>query len=105
MIFRSDPSQHHATTPAATIGVRELRNQVAAVLRRAANGDRMVVTVDGRPVAQLTPLEPTGAVTLADLVAAGLLEPPGRADRPPAPDPAFLPVDVRADSVVAEIRG
>ena len=40
------------------VGIRELRNQVAAVVRRAAAGERVVVTVDGRPVAQLGPLEP-----------------------------------------------
>ncbi len=89
----------------SSVGVRELRNQVAAVLRRAAAGDRVVITADGRPVAQLGPLEPVGPVTLADLVAGGLVEPRSRRDRPAAPDPAFLPIDVRADDVLAEIRG
>jgi prevent-host-death family protein len=88
-----------------TVGVRELRNQVAAVLRRAQNGDRVIVTVDGRPVAQLTPVQATGPVAMADLVAAGLVDPPGRADKPPAPDPALLPVDIRADHIVQEVRG
>ncbi|MFV2040108.1 MAG: type II toxin-antitoxin system Phd/YefM family antitoxin [Acidimicrobiales bacterium] len=88
-----------------SVGVRELRNQVAAVVRRAGAGDRIVVTVDGRPVAQLTPLEPVGAVSLADLVAAGLVEPPGRADKPRAPDPALVPVDLRADRIMDEVRG
>jgi len=87
------------------IGVRELRNQVAAVLRRAQNGDRMIVTVDGRPVAQLGPIQPDGRAQMADLVAGGMVEPPGRADRPPAPDPALLPIDVSPDRVLEEIRG
>ncbi len=87
------------------MGVRELRNQVAAVLRRAGGGDRIVVTVDGRPVAQLGPVEPTGPVGLDELVATGLVEPPGRLDRPPPPDPAMLPVDVRSDAILDEIRG
>ncbi len=38
------------------VGVRELRNSVAAVVRRAAAGERLVITVDGRPAAQLGPL-------------------------------------------------
>ncbi len=88
-----------------TVGVRELRNQVAAVLRRAQNGDRVIVTIDGRPVAQLTPVQATGPVAMADLVAAGLVDPPGRADKPAAPDPALLPVDIRADRIVQEVRG
>ena len=38
------------------IGIRELRNHVAAVVRRAAAGERIVVTVDGVAMAQLGPL-------------------------------------------------
>ena len=89
----------------STVGVRELRNQVAALVRRAGAGDRVVITVDGRPVAQLSPLDPIGAPQIDDLVAAGLLVPPGRRDMPEAPDPAVLPVDVRAESIIAEVRG
>lgn len=87
------------------VGVRELRNQVAAVVRRAGGGDRVVVTVDGRPVAQLGPIEPAGGVTLDDLVAAGLVRPPGRGDKPEPPAPAILPVDLRADRILDEVRG
>ena len=87
------------------VGVRELRNQVAAVVRRAGAGERIIVTVDGAPVAQLGPLEPAAAPTLDDLAAAGLVRLPGRADRPPPPGPAPVPIDVRADSVIAELRG
>jgi len=38
------------------ISVRELRNNVSAVLRRVETGARLIVTVDRRPVAQLVPL-------------------------------------------------
>ena len=87
------------------MGVRELRNQVAAVVRRAGAGERIIVTVDGAPVAQLGPLEPSGEPTIDDLAAAGLVRLPGRADRPAAPAPFGVPVDVRLDSVIAELRG
>ena len=40
------------------LGIRELRNQTASAVRRAGGGERIVITVDGRPVAQLGPLEP-----------------------------------------------
>src|SRR4029453_8483544 len=59
------------------VGIRELRNNVAAVVRRAAGGERIVVTVDGVPVAQLGPLEGATALSVDDLVAAGLALPPG----------------------------
>ncbi len=88
-----------------TVGVRELRNQVAAVIRRAANGDRMVITVDGKPVAQLTPLVPVAPVSLEDLVAAGLVDQPGRSTKPEPPEPAVLPVDARAEWALQEVRG
>ena len=79
---------------------------MAAVVRRAAGGDRIVITVDGRPVAMLGPLSPAAAaVSLDDLVAAGLVDPPGRRDRPPAPDAAGVPVDIRLSRALDEVRG
>ena len=89
-----------------SIGVRELRNNVAAVLRRAGDGERIVVTVNGEPVAQIGPIEPTGAPTLDDLVATGLVEPPHRTDaEPPELHPLELAVDIRLDDVLASLRG
>jgi prevent-host-death family protein len=89
------------------VGIRELRNQVAAVVRRAGAGERIVVAVDGVPVAQLGPLTPdVGALTLTDLAAAGLVEPPRRPDRSgEAPAVVDPPVDVRLDRVMDELRG
>ncbi len=49
----------------ATIPQRELRNNVGEVLRRAEAGERIVVTVDGRPVAELGPV--SGSRTVATL--------------------------------------
>lgn len=40
----------------ADIPVRELRNNVSQVLRRVEAGERLRVTVSGRPVAALVPL-------------------------------------------------
>jgi prevent-host-death family protein len=41
---------------AADVSVRELRNRTAEVLRRVEAGERLRVTVDRRPVAELGPL-------------------------------------------------
>ncbi|HVE97669.1 MAG TPA: type II toxin-antitoxin system prevent-host-death family antitoxin [Mycobacteriales bacterium] len=38
------------------IPARDLRNDVSAVLRRVESGERLRVTVSGRPVAELSPL-------------------------------------------------
>jgi prevent-host-death family protein len=41
---------------AGDVSVRELRNNTADVLRRVEAGERLRVTVDRRPVAELSPL-------------------------------------------------
>ena len=38
------------------VSVRELRNHTAEVLRRVESGERLRVTVDRRPVGELSPL-------------------------------------------------
>jgi prevent-host-death family protein len=41
-----------------TIPQRQLRNRISDVLRRVQQGEHFLVTVDGRPVAQLGPHRP-----------------------------------------------
>jgi prevent-host-death family protein len=86
------------------VGIRELRANLAAAVREAGAGGRVVVTIDGRPVAQLGPLEPAGAPSLEELAAAGLLEPPRRS-RPAPPEATDTAVDARLDRVLDEVRG
>ena len=67
------------------IGIRELRNHTSSAIRRAMAGERIVITIDGVPAAQLGPLNAGHhPASIADLIAAGLLEGP-RATSPPAP--------------------
>lgn len=40
----------------SSISVRDLRNTVSEVLRRVEGGERLTVTVDRRPVAEIVPL-------------------------------------------------
>jgi prevent-host-death family protein len=46
---------------------KELRNNVGEVLRRAEAGEQIMITVAGRPVAQLGPAERRRWVTGSDL--------------------------------------
>jgi antitoxin (DNA-binding transcriptional repressor) of toxin-antitoxin stability system len=88
------------------IGIREVRADLAAAVRRAGAGDRIVITIGGRPVATLGPLAPTGGPpTLAELAAAGQLVAPRRHDRPAADLAIDVPVDARLDRVLEELRG
>lgn len=89
-----------------SVGVRELRNNVASVLRRAAAGERIIVTADGKPMAQLGPIEPGDSLTLDDLVATGLVDSPRRPHAGAAePAPIDLPVDIRFDDILTALRG
>ncbi|MBI4935583.1 MAG: hypothetical protein HY828_17010 [Actinobacteria bacterium] len=88
------------------LGMRELRADLATHLRRAGAGQRVVVTVGGRAVAQLGPVEPEqGQTVLADLMASGAVVPPRRTDAA-RPAPA-IPVwsGVRLDRALKELRG
>jgi prevent-host-death family protein len=50
-----------------TIPQKELRNNIAEVLRRAEAGEEFTITVAGRPVAQLGPARKRRWVSGADL--------------------------------------
>ncbi|MEX2587649.1 MAG: type II toxin-antitoxin system prevent-host-death family antitoxin [Actinomycetota bacterium] len=52
-----------------TVSVRELRNKVSEVLRRVESGERITVTVDRRPVAELRPLRKRGPVPVREALA------------------------------------
>lgn len=84
--------------------VRAVRADLAAAVRRAAHGERIVVTVGGRPRAQLGPLDDR-APDLDRLIAGGAVIPPRRTSawRPPAPVAVWS--GVRIDRALAELRG
>lgn len=87
------------------IGIRELRNSATAAVRRAGAGARIVITVAGRPVAQLGPLEAVGEPTIDDLAARGLLIPARRHDRPPPELEVPMWAGSRLDRLLVEVRG
>ncbi len=86
------------------LGVRELRSGLAEAVRRAAAGDRTVVTASGRPVAQLGPLD-ADAPDLERLIGAGAVIPPRRTSTWRPPDPVAVWAGVRIDQVLRELRG
>ncbi len=54
------------------VGIRELRNQLSKYLRRVAEGERLVVTQRGEPIALLVPASPIeDEYTLRALVSSG----------------------------------
>lgn len=92
-----DPARRRTAT-------RELRTQLADVLRRAAGGETTVITSRGRAVAEIGPVGAPGAHDLDTLAAAGLLAPPPAEQHPAPPAPATLPIDVSLDRLIDERR-
>lgn len=77
------------------VGIRELRDHLSRYLGRVREGQELVVTDRGRPVARLVPTE--SERTIDHLIADGLVE--------PAPQPARERPRRRvdADGVVSEL--
>jgi prevent-host-death family protein len=88
------------------IGVRELRNYASRVVARARAGERIVITVDGVPAAEIGPIVgPTNERTMAELVAGGLVIPPRQRRDPAArPHPVRLSGRRKASDVVISER-
>jgi antitoxin (DNA-binding transcriptional repressor) of toxin-antitoxin stability system len=91
------------------IGIRELRMDLAAHVRRAAGGETTVISIAGAPAAALTPLamsdEPLDAAHLSSLVASGSLIAPRRSDGRVADGTVSTWANVRLDRLLREIRG
>ena len=92
-------------TTVARVGIREFRANLAVFLRRAQSGERVVLTVDGRPVAHLGPVATdVVSVSLDDLVARGVVIAPRRRGDFVPPDPVAMWSGSRVDRAVAEVR-
>lgn len=101
------PEDPPAQAAPERVGIRAARSRLTSLVRRAGTGERVVITIAGRAVAQIGPVEPPGSqVTLDDLVARGLLEPSRRGERPAEPD---VRIDSwtggRLDRALREVRG
>jgi prevent-host-death family protein len=87
-----------------TFGIRELRSGLAEAVRRAATGERTLITSHGRPVAQLGPLD-EASPALEQLLASGALVAPRRTGAFRAPAPVTVWSGVRIDRALRELRG
>ncbi len=87
------------------IPIRRLRNQASGVVRRARAGERLVITVDGVPAAELGPLRTSREVlTLDELVAAGAVVAPRVRTPPPLPRLRRSPSGRSSDEVLGGLR-
>ena len=87
------------------IPIRELRNQASRVVRRARAGERLVITVDGVPAAQIGPVTAEDDdSTLQALVAQGRLLAPRSTEAPTSPSPIRLSGPGSSTDVLDELR-
>lgn len=86
----------------ATVGVRELRQNLSVHLERVKNGEALIVTEHGSAVAILRPL-PTRSTALDRLVAAGLATRPSRSVRA-LPRPLRLRLPRSASDMLDDVR-
>lgn len=65
----------NVATPTSEVGIRELKNGLSAYIDRVRNGEEVIVTDRGRPVARLSSLD-ADQDHLAELIAAGIVRAP-----------------------------
>jgi len=87
------------------VAMSVLRKELAGFLRRAKNGERMIITVDGKPIAQIGPLEPNGSLDMDQLVASGLVNEPTSVSSTNKPAQMAFPIDVSIETILLEMRG
>jgi prevent-host-death family protein len=87
------------------IAVRELRNQASRVVRRARDGERLIITVDGVPAAEIGPIGAAGrGKSIQELVAAGVVLAPRVRAAPPPPEPVRAPSGRSSSDVLRQLR-
>jgi len=87
------------------IALRELRNQASRVVRRARAGERLIITVDGVPAAEIGPVRAAErATSLDELIATGAVVVARTRTPPPLPMPARVPSGRSSSDVLAELR-
>ena len=87
------------------IAIRELRNQASRVVRRARAGERMIITVDGVPAAQIGPVGASErAGSIEELIATGAIQAPSTRTAPPPPSPLRAPTGLSSSDVLRQLR-
>jgi prevent-host-death family protein len=70
----------NVATPSSKVGIRELKNGLSGYIDRVRNGEEVIVTDRGRPVARLSALD-AAHDHLAELIATGIVQAPTSSKR------------------------
>src|SRR3954447_8958484 len=87
------------------IAVRELRNHASQVVRRARSGERLIITVDGVPAAELGPVSRSEReTTIQELLASGAVIAPRVRTAAPLAMPVRAPAGHSTADVLLQLR-
>lgn len=88
-----------------TVSVRQLRNDVSRVLRRVGAGERLIVTSNGVPVAELGPIQARDSErTIEEMIAAGELIAPRSRAEPRLATPTTFSGSMTTEEILEEHR-
>lgn len=88
------------------VGIRELRSDLSNHIKKASQGEVVVITVGGEPKAKLVPLpsRPVGQ-TMEDAYASGrVIRAPRRGETPPPPPKEKIVLDRPSEEILEELR-
>ena len=87
------------------VTIRQLRNDVSRIVRRVRAGERLIVTSDGVPVAEIGPIRKTSQQEeLEALYASGALIPPRSRARPRPATPTRFSATLTSEEILEELR-
>ncbi len=87
------------------IPIRELRNEASKVVRRARAGERLIITVDGVPAAEIGPVSAAvRPASLDELIATGAVAAAPVRTPPPPPKPVRAPSGRSSAEILVELR-
>ena len=87
------------------VSIRQLRNDVSRIVRRASAGERLVITSNGVAVAEIRPLETRSSdLTLDELIEAGLVDPPRTRAKAETGHPTVFGGPSTSDEILREHR-
>lgn len=88
-----------------TVSVRQLRNDVSRILKRVESGERLIVTSNGEPVAEIGPIrQRSDKPTLEELIAAGRVTPPRTRGAPAPAHPVPFDGPMASEEILEEHR-
>ena len=87
------------------VTIRHLRNDVSRIVRRASAGERLIITSNGVPMAEIRPLQRSSSQeAIAELIEAGRLNPPRSTAPPRRAQPIEFSGTRTSEEILEELR-